>query len=47
MTVGTGPAPPSRPQWGMVVGDIAETPHRHPDGADGVRPEHGALACCE
>ena len=24
-----------------------ETQHRHPDGADGARPDHGAPARCE
>ena len=31
------------PQWGMTaVRDSAENQHRHPDGANGARPKHGA-----
>ena len=47
MTGGQGPAASPHPQRGISAGDSAGTPHRHPNGANGARPKHGALACRE
>ena len=43
-------APPSTPMVtaeGERGGDHLVSTQRHSDGADGARPEHSALACCE
>ena len=44
MASGKEPAAPQIPQQGTEEGGRGEViPHRHSDGADGARPEHGTL----
>ena len=45
MTNRPGPAAPQIPQRGMAEGGGSKvSTHRHPDGANSARTEHGALA---
>ena len=45
MASGSGTAAPPIPQWGTAVGRGSKVSmHRHPDGDDGARPDHGGLA---
>ena len=45
MASGQEPTAPQIPQQDTAEGERVEVSmHRHPDGADGARPEHGALA---
>ena len=46
MASGLGLVAPTSPQRGTVLGIGSKvSTHRHPNVADGARPEHGALAC--
>ena len=46
MANGQEPEAPQSPKRGMEEGRIGEMrPHRHPGGANGATPKHGAPAC--